>query len=114
MEIRLGLIVLGSSDLERSLHFYRELLELPIKARFGEFVLFETGAATLAISGELRAASGETTHECVFSVASVTQSYERYKERIAFINVPRAVNDANWAVNFTDPDGHQCSFYGPQ
>ena len=44
----------------------------------------------------------------------MTQAYEQFKERIAFLNEPRAVNDANWAVNFTDPDGHHCSFYGPE
>jgi len=29
-------------------------------------------------------------------------------------NEPRVVNGENWAVNFRDPDGHQCSFYGPR
>lgn len=114
MSLQLGLILLGSGDVERSLRFYRDVLELPVKARFGEFVLFDTGAATLAITGELSPARAEATHECVFSVASVTAAYERFKERMTFLNAPRAVNDANWAVNFTDPDGHRCSFYGPQ
>lgn len=114
MELRVGLIVLGSSDIERSIRFYRDDLELSVKARFGDFVLFDTGAATLVVSGELSAASGAATHECVFAVDSVTQAYERFKERIPFVNAPRAVNDANWAVNFNDPDGHHCSFYGPQ
>jgi hypothetical protein len=114
MELHLGLIVLGSRDLERSLHFYHDILQLRMKARFGPFILFETGAATLVISAELAPASGEVTHECVFNVGSVTQAYELFKERIAFLNVPRAVNDANWAVNFVDPDGHQWSFYGPE
>jgi len=114
MELQLGLIVLGSSDLERSLVFYHEILQLPVKARFGPFILLETGASTLAISSELVPASGGRTHECVFNVASVTQAYEQFKEHIAFLNEPRAVNDANWAVSFTDPDGHHCSFYGPE
>lgn len=114
MELQLGLVVLGSSDLERSLFFYHDILQLAIKARFGPFILLETGASTLAVSSELAPASGAHTHELVFSVASVTQAHERFKERIAFVNVPHAVNEANWAVNFTDPDGHHCSFYGPQ
>jgi lactoylglutathione lyase len=114
MELALGLIVLGSSDLERSLHFYHDVLQLPVKARFGPFILLETGASTLTISSELAPVSGERTHECVFNVSSVTRAYDEFKERIAFLNEPRAVNDTNWAVNFTDPDGHHCSFYGPE
>jgi catechol 2,3-dioxygenase-like lactoylglutathione lyase family enzyme len=107
--------MLGSADLERSVRFYGDILGFRVTARFGEFVLFDTGATTLALSGELAAAgSGDRTHECVFGVPSVTQAYAELEGVIAFLNEPRPLNAENWAVNFQDPDGHHCSFYGPQ
>lgn len=84
-----------------------------MKARFGEFAFFDTGDTTLALNGELVPAEGDS-HECVFGVESVTQAHAELRDRIAFLNEPRAVNDENWAVNFRDPDGHLCSLYGPR
>jgi catechol 2,3-dioxygenase-like lactoylglutathione lyase family enzyme len=115
MDVRFLLAMLGTSDLERAVKFYTEVLGLRVAQRFGDFVLFDTGATTLALTGELAtAATGAATHECVFGVPSVTQAYRELKDRIAFSNAPRPVNANDWAVNFRDPDGHQCSFYGPQ
>jgi catechol 2,3-dioxygenase-like lactoylglutathione lyase family enzyme len=114
-EIKFALTMLGSSDLERAVAFYSEVLGLRVSGRFGDFVLFDTGATTLVLTGELAPAeSGPSSHECVFGVASVTQAYAALKDRIAFSNEPRPVNAQNWAVNFRDPDGHHCSLYGPE
>jgi len=115
LKMTFALTMLGSSDLERSVAFYGEILGFDVSARFGEFVFFDTGATMLALSSELQpAVKGPATHECVFGVASVTEAFERLKDRIVFLNEPRAVNAENWAVNFRDPDGHHCSFYGPK
>jgi catechol 2,3-dioxygenase-like lactoylglutathione lyase family enzyme len=111
LNIRLAFVMLGSSDLERATKFYTELLGLQLKGRFAEFVFFDTGDTTFALNGELAAAEGGS-HECVFSVESVTQAHAALKDRVAFLNEPRAVNNENWAVNFRDPDGHLCSLYG--
>ena len=93
--------MLGSGDVDRAVAFYRDVLGLT--------------ATTLAITGVLEpAGSGPATHECVFGVESVTATYESLKERVAFVNEPRVVSGDSWGVNFRDPDGHQCSFYGPR
>lgn len=74
---------------------------------------FETGATTLTITGELASAQpGDATHAIVFGVSSVTKIYGLLKDRIAFSNVPHVLDAANWAVSFSDPDGHLCSFLG--
>jgi catechol 2,3-dioxygenase-like lactoylglutathione lyase family enzyme len=111
----LAFVMLGSSDLDVAVAFYGEILGLRLSGRFDNFAFFETGETTLALSGEL-AAAGDAgpTQECVFGVASVSRTHAALKDRIAFINEPRPVNAQNWAVNFRDPDGHYCSFYGPQ
>ena len=51
-----ALKMLGWSDLERAIRFYTGELGLRVSGRFGDFVLFETGATTLALTGELAAA----------------------------------------------------------
>jgi catechol 2,3-dioxygenase-like lactoylglutathione lyase family enzyme len=110
-----ALMMLGSSDLERSVRFYTEVLGLRESGRFGGFVFFDTGATTLAVTQEFApAAPGDRSHECVFGVRSVGQAYDELRHRIAFVNEPRPVNAQAWAVNFADPDGHQLSFYGPE
>jgi catechol 2,3-dioxygenase-like lactoylglutathione lyase family enzyme len=112
---KFALTMLGTDDLERAVAFYTDVLGLSVSSRFGEFVFFDTGATTFAITGELAATqTGPATHEIVFGVGSVEQAYAELKDRIAFANEPRPVDGKNWAVNFRDPDGHQCSFYGPQ
>jgi catechol 2,3-dioxygenase-like lactoylglutathione lyase family enzyme len=115
VDVKLAFVMLGSSDLERAITFYTDAIGLRMNARFENFALFETGETTLALSGELAPDAGDRpTQECVFGVASVAQAYAALKDRIAFINEPRPINAGNWAVNFRDPDGHCCSFYGPQ
>lgn len=109
MELQgLRFVMLGAGDVDRSVAFYRDALGLPLSGRFGDFAFFDTGAATLALSGELGAGV-----ECVFGASSVERAYAALRERgIVFVNEPRAVNDANWAVNFRDPQGHLLSIYG--
>ncbi|MGA2759719.1 MAG: VOC family protein [Candidatus Cybelea sp.] len=115
VDVKLAFVMLGSSDLDCAIAFYSDLIGLRMSGRFERFALFETGGTTLALSGELAPYTGDRpTQECVFGVASVCQAYAALKDRIVFINEPRPINAGNWAVNFRDPDGHYCSFYGPQ
>lgn len=115
IEGRLAFIMLGSSDLERSIAFYSELLGFRLSGRFGDFAFFQTGETTLALSAELAApGTSPASHEYVIGVDSVRGAHAALEDRIAFLNEPRVVNGENWAVNFRDPDGHLLSFYGPQ
>ena len=104
----LAYVMLGATDVDRSLQFYRDVLGLVMKARFEDFAFLETGSTTLALHVQ------PVPVELVFNVASVTAAFEALKPRIAFVNEPRQVNEQNWAVNFNDPDGHALSFYGPR
>jgi hypothetical protein len=90
---------------------------LTLSGRFEEFAFLDTGTITLALSGELARredSGGREPVELVFAVESVTGAHGLLKDRVAFVNEPRQVNDANWAVNFSDTDGHALSFYGPR
>lgn len=111
---RLAFVMLAVDDVDRAAAFYRDVLGIPLSGRFGDFAFFDTGEARLALTSELRGDGAAHGHECVFGVASVTRAYAALKERVEFVNEPRAVNDRAWAVNFRDPDGHLLSLYGPQ
>ncbi|HYL26879.1 MAG TPA: VOC family protein [Candidatus Nitrosotalea sp.] len=113
----LAYVMLGAADVDRSAAFYRERLGLTLSARFEDFAFLDAGTVTLALSGELarrEGVEGREPLELVFSVESVTAAYDALKTTVSFDNEPRPVNDQNWAVNFSDPDGHSLSFYGPQ
>lgn len=112
----LKFVMLASKDLDRSVAFYRNRLNLPLTARFDDFAFFDCDGVTLALSGELAKGRPEvagTSSEVVFGVPSVKSAFEELRGTgVEFINEPRAVNEAAWAVNFRDPDGHLLSFYG--
>jgi catechol 2,3-dioxygenase-like lactoylglutathione lyase family enzyme len=102
-------VLLGCSNVESSVAFYRDMVGLELSARFGDFAFFKTGETQLALSGELGAARAEF----VFGASSVTQAHEALRVRgLHFSNEPHPVNDPNWVVNFRDPDGHLLSIYG--
>jgi catechol 2,3-dioxygenase-like lactoylglutathione lyase family enzyme len=113
----LQFVMLGAADLEQSARFYSETLGLQTTARFEDFAFFNTGAVTLALSGELARRGEAATEQCefVFGVESVTAEFERLKARgVGFLNEPRQINAENWGVNFRDPGGHLLSLYGKQ
>jgi catechol 2,3-dioxygenase-like lactoylglutathione lyase family enzyme len=111
--------MLGSADVDRSVEFYRDVLGLALSGRFEDFAFFRShdgvqGETQLAISGELgrRATEGNGV-EVVFGAKSVVETHAQLSARgVQFVNEPRPVNDANWAVSFRDPDGHLLSLYG--
>lgn len=111
---RLAFVMLAERDVERATTFYRDVLGLSLTTRFEAFAFFDTGETKLALTSELGSNADSEGHECVFAVASVTKAYAALKDRIEFLNEPRPINDANWAVNFRDPEGHLLSLYGPQ
>jgi predicted enzyme related to lactoylglutathione lyase len=116
MEISgLKFVMLASNDVDRSVAFYRDQLNLPLTRRFEDFAFFDCERVTLVLSGQLakRAPGNTTSTEVVFGVASVKAAFDELRASgVAFINEPRAVNDLAWAVNLSDPDGHLLSLYG--
>jgi predicted enzyme related to lactoylglutathione lyase len=51
----------------------------------------------------------------VFAVDSVRAAYAELQRRgVELLHEPRNVYGSEWAVAFTDPDGHRLSVYGPE
>ncbi len=110
-------VMLGTTDLARSLAFYRDTLGLAVQFEMPGFVFLNAGGVTLSLS-EAHAklatpVAGGT--EIVFGVADVTAAHEALRARgVEFLNAPRNVTGDQWAANFRDPDGHLLSVYGPE
>lgn len=114
---KIGFLMLGVKDMEKSLAFYRDQLGMTVQFGNAEFSFLHGDGVTLALSTPLAKNSpamvGAT--EIVFSVAGVRTAFAGLRERgVKFLNEPRVVNPPMWAANFTDPDGHRLSIYGPE
>jgi catechol 2,3-dioxygenase-like lactoylglutathione lyase family enzyme len=114
---KIGLVMLGVSDLEKSIGFYRDRLGLTLAMRFEGFAFFEAGGVTLALNRGLVQGTGPIAgaSEVVFAVEHVRAAFEALRAQgVEFINEPRVVSPGNFAANFRDPDGHLLSVFGPE
>jgi catechol 2,3-dioxygenase-like lactoylglutathione lyase family enzyme len=114
---KIGVIMLGVAEIERSVLFYRDRLGLKLSARFEDFAFFEAGSVTLALSGGLARATGKGAGavEIVFSVDRIRPAFEALRTAgVDFSGEPRVASGPNWAANFRDPDGHILSIFGPE
>ena len=114
---KIGVLILGSRDLARSVAFYRDKLELPLKQESPGFAFLDAGSVTLALSEPLAKAStnlvGAT--EVVFPVAGVKEAHLALQARgVEFFKEPRVVAGSMWAASFRDPDGHVLSLFGAE
>jgi catechol 2,3-dioxygenase-like lactoylglutathione lyase family enzyme len=114
---RISVIMLGVSDMALSIAFYRDTSGMEVQQQSPGFTFLNGGGVTLALSeplwNALRKAPGAS--EVVFGVESVRGAYSELSRRgIQFPREPRNVTGAMWAANFTDPDGHNLSVFGPE
>ncbi|MEO0974719.1 MAG: VOC family protein [Pseudomonadota bacterium] len=113
---KVAMIMLGVSDLETSLAFYRDTLGLTLHGQADGLAFFDVGELTLALSAPLWHARGERhgATEVVFAVDDVRDAHDALVARgVTFTQAPRLVTQVDWAANFTDPDGHVLSLFGP-
>lgn len=114
---RIGHIMLGVTNIERSTAFYRDQLGLPLLGVHGGLAFFNAGGVTLMLSTELAKAAPNLTGatEVVFAVENVHSAYDALLARgVVFLREPRQVTPTDWAANFKDPDGHLLSVFGPK
>lgn len=114
---KIGHVLLGVSDVERSTAFYRDKLGMKLLGTHPGIAFFHGGGVTLMLSAELVKASSSLTGatEIVFAVENVQAAYAALQARgVEFLREPRQVTPTDWAANFRDPDGHLLSVFGPQ
>ncbi len=114
--LRFHSVMLGVTDVERSVTFYTERLGFALRGRFEQFAFLDAGGTTIALSGSLARARapGAASVEVVLAVDGVRAGYDALRERgVEFVSAPHTVDGTNDVANFTDPDGHLFTLYGP-
>ena len=110
-------VMLGVSDLDKSLAFYRDKLGFAVKNQIPGFAFLDAGGVTLALSKDIWTHLGKSAgaSQVVFGVKSVKADYDELKSKgVEFMGEPRNADGSNWAANFRDPDGHLLSIFGPE
>ena len=114
-------IMVNTSDMKRSIEFYRDRIGFKLKFESPEWTEFDTGTTTLALHGGAvpKTASGvpsekQTAGTCTFgfTVENVQKTYEALKERgVRFVLEPTQRPNENIKLAIAlDPDGLGISF----
>lgn len=114
---KIGVIMLGATDLEKSILYYRDRLGLTLTMQFEGFAFFDASGLALVLTVALPKATGRGAGatEVVFSVEQVRVAYDALRAHgVEFFQEPRQISGPNWGANFYDPDGHILSIFGPE
>ncbi|TYS14872.1 VOC family protein [Rossellomorea vietnamensis] len=125
MNLKLGYIILYVEDLNNTIHFYRDLLGLPIKMEAGTYIELETGGTTLSFN--TRESGREITglpipdkkrKEQTFEIGLVTKDVQEIVEQLREEGVTVLLEPAEkpWGqvvAYVEDPDGHYIEICTP-
>lgn len=114
---KVGNIMLGVTNLETSLRFYRDVLGLSVQFAIEEFAFLDGGGVTIVLRGtpNLGEPGDVMRTEVVFAVDDIDAAYRSLKARgLSFRVEPRVVTGDRYAADFRDPDGHVLSIFGPR
>src|SRR5262245_47331184 len=111
------MLMLGVTDMDRSVRFYRDGIGLPVRFGSGEFTFLDAGGVTLVLQAHetLPPPDDGVRTEVVFPVEDIDTAYRTLRERgVVFRIEPRIVTGDKLAADFRDPDGHVLSIFGPR
>ncbi|MGD6805022.1 VOC family protein [Rossellomorea vietnamensis] len=125
MNLKLGYIILYVENLTNTIHFYRDLLGLPIKMEAGTYIELETGGTTLSFN--TRESGREITglpipdkkrKEQTFEIGLVTKDVYEIVEKLREEGVTVLLEPAEkpWGqvvAYVEDPDGHYIEICTP-
>jgi len=120
MEPRVSFITLGVSDLERSVHFYRDGLGFPLSSTSkGDVAFFKTGGVVLALYPTEKLAEDAHVPPAGSGFRGVTLAHNvRSREEVSAVlalaeaagaTITKPAQDTFWGGHggyFADPDGH--------
>ena len=115
--MKIGIVMLGVTDMERSVGFYRDRVGLAVQFGSDEFSFLDADGVTLALQAHPTLPppdDGQRT-EIVFSVEDIDAAHRELSDRgVSFRVAPRVVTGDRLAADFCDPDGHVLSIFGPR
>ncbi|WP_421382829.1 VOC family protein [Bacillus salacetis] len=125
MSLKLGYIILYVENLDKTIHFYRDLLGLSIKMEAGTYIELETGATTLSFN--TRESGRDITglpipdqkrKEQTFEIGLVTEDVKGVVEKlraegVAILLEPTEKPWGQVVAYVEDPDGHYIEICTP-
>ena len=107
---RLGAIILLVSDMDKSIKFYRDVLELPIKNTSSEWVEFFSSGTVLALHPSKSKSRTKNSGVLVgFMVSNLETVAKKLKDKkVEFFKEPKEESFGKHAI-LADPDGHLIS-----
>ncbi len=116
-KLRVGTVMLGVREMDRSVAFYRDALGLAVQFSSGEFTFLDGGGVMLVLHAlkDVRPAEDDRWMEIVFHVEDIDAAHRELRGHgVAFRIEPRVVTGDRFAADFRDPDGHVLSILGPR
>jgi lactoylglutathione lyase len=107
---RLGAVILLVSDMDKSINFYRDVLELPIKNTSSEWVEFFSSGTVLALHPSKSKSRTKNSGVLVgFMVSDLEPVTKKLKDKkVEFFKEPKEESFGKHAI-IADPDGHLIS-----
>ena len=107
---RLGAIILLVSDINKSIKFYRDVLELPVKNTSPEWVEFFSSGTVLALHpSKIKGKSKNSGLFFCFMVSNLEAVAKNLKDKnVEFFKEPKEESFGKHAI-IVDPDGHLIS-----
>ena len=107
---RLGAVILLVSDMDKSMKFYRDVLELPIKNTSSEWVEFFSSGTVLALHPSKSKSRTRNSGVLVgFMVSNLETVAKKLKDKkVEFFKEPKEESFGKHAI-IADPDGHLIS-----
>jgi catechol 2,3-dioxygenase-like lactoylglutathione lyase family enzyme len=117
MTVKIGMLMLGVTEMPRSVAFYRDVVGLPVQFGNDEITFLDAGGVTLVLQKrrQLPPPDDGARTEIVLPVEDIDAAHRMLRERGAKFRVePRIVTGDRLAADFRDPDGHVLSIFGPR
>ena len=107
---RLGAVISLVSDMDKSIKFYRDVLELPIKNTSSEWVEFFSSGTVLALHPSKSKSRTKNSGVLVgFMVSNLETVAKKLKDKkVEFFKEPKEESFGKHAI-LADPDGHLIS-----
>jgi lactoylglutathione lyase len=107
---RLGAVILLVSDMDKSIKFYRDILELPIKNTSSEWIEFFSSGTVLALHPSKSKSKTKNSRVLVgFMVSNLETVAKKLKDKkVEFFKEPKEESFGKHAI-IADPDGHLIS-----
>lgn len=118
MNLKMKYIILYVENYEECLQFYKDILQLPIKAEHGTYIEFDTGATILAMNSreDVRGLTGlsipngtseSSNFEMGFVVEDVNETISRFREQGVKVLVEPITKPWGQTIAYvSDPDGN--------